>query len=65
MTIINIKGLKREFIIKDIKMGKDSLSYFIKQEEERMKKDIEIISRNIKIHGRKIANKDDIANSNI
>lgn len=65
MTIINIKELKREFVIKGIKMGKDSLNYFIKKEEERIKKDIEIISRNIKIHGRKIANKEDIANSNI
>ncbi len=65
MRIINIKGLKREFIIKDIKMGKDSLNYFIKQEEEKMKKDIEIISRNIKIRGRKIANIKDISNSNI
>ena len=65
MRIINIKGFKREFIIKDIKMGKDSLNYFIKQEEEKMKKDIEIISRNIKIRGRKIANIKDISNSNI
>lgn len=60
MRFFNEKGLKKRFWEKGTKIGAKTLKYFIKVKEHLINTEIEKISRNAKLSGRKVVRKEDI-----
>jgi len=60
MRVLNKKRIKDEFSKVGMKIGKDALSFLEKHEEKRIRQDIEKISRNARLLGRKVIRKEDI-----
>lgn len=61
MRVLSKKGLKKKFKDRRMRIGNESLNYFIKTIEENLNKDIERIIRNAKISGRKVIKKEDFS----
>lgn len=59
MRVLSKKGLKKKFKDRRMRIGNDSLDYFIKILEENLNKNIERIVRNAKLSGRKAIKKED------